>query len=118
MKEIALGPNLFTKIIQALKKKYQRITGLLMFSIIKLQPNIAFTIAIAVHYIKNPSHVHIETIKTILYYMKELINYSIIYAGKKKLIIKDYSDSNQTSDKKSCKSIFSFIFILNGGLVS
>lgn len=46
MKEIILEPNFFTKAIQVEKKRYQKMTGLLMFLIVETQSDIAFAIAV------------------------------------------------------------------------
>lgn len=68
MKETALGieSNLSTKATQAKKERYQGITSLLMFSIVKTRPEIAFSIAVATRFAKNPSHSHFEAVKNIL----------------------------------------------------
>lgn len=94
IKEIILELNLFFKAIQAGKKRYQKITALLIFSMIKTQSNIAFEIGIRTCFAKNLSYKYIEVVKTIIYYIKELINFRIIYAEKEKLFIKRYSNSN------------------------
>lgn len=94
MKEIALGPrpNLPTKAIQAEEEKYQRITGSLMFSIVDIRPDIAFSITVSICFTKNPSHSHFEVVKSILRYLKRSINFGITYSRDKKLIIKGYSN--------------------------
>ena len=82
MKEITLGPNLSTEAIQAEKERYQGMTGSLMFSMVETRPDIAFAIAVAARFAKNPSHAHTEAVKPILRYMKGSINCGITYGGK------------------------------------
>lgn len=120
IKEIALRlePNLSTKATQAEKKRYQGITGLLIFSIVEIRPNIAFSITVTARFAKNLSHSHFEVIKSILRYFKGSINCRITYGREKKLIIERYSDSDWAGNKKSRKSILGFIFLLNGGPIS
>ena len=118
MKEIALGPNLSTEAIQAKKERYQGMTGSLMFSMVKTRPDIAFAIAVATRFAKNPSHAYTEAVKTILRYMKGSINRGITYGDEEKLLIESYSDSDWTGNKESRKSILGFIFMLNRGPVS
>lgn len=118
MKEIALGPNLSTEATQAEKERYQGMTGSLMFSMVETRPDIAFAIAVAARFAKNPSHAHTEAVKTIIRYMKGSINRGITYGGEEKLLIEGYSDSDWAGNKESRKSTSGFIFMLNGGPVS
>lgn len=118
MKEVTLGPNLSTEATQAEKKRYQGMTGSLMFSMVETRPDIAFSVAVAACFAKNPSHAHIEAIKTILRYLKGSIDRGIMYGGEDKLLVEGYSDSDWAGDKESRKSTSGFVFMLNGGPVS
>ena len=53
------------------KERYQGMTGSLMFSMVETRPDIAFTTSVASRFAKNPSHLYIEAVKTILRYMKD-----------------------------------------------
>lgn len=55
---------------------------------------------------------------TILQYLKGLRECGITYDGQDELLVERYSDSDSVRDNKSRKSISSFIYILNKGLVS
>lgn len=46
-------------------------TGSIMFSIMELKPDIAFTTSVISRFVKNPSHIYIKSVKTILKYLKE-----------------------------------------------
>lgn len=89
-----------------------------MFSMVKTWLDIAFTIAVAVCFAKNPSYAYTKAVKTILRYLKGSINWGITYGGKEKLFIEAYSDFVQADDRKSRKSTSGFIFMLNGGPVN
>ncbi len=94
MKEASLEPNL-SEATQAEKKKYQGITGSLIFSMVETRPDIAFSIIVAARFAKNPSHAHIEAVKTILRYLKGFMDRGITYGGEREtLSIKGYSDSD------------------------
>lgn len=118
IKEIILRPNLSTKVTKTKKKRYQEMTSLLIFSMVKIWSNITFIIAVIAWFTKNLSHIYIKVVKTIFCYLKWLINCDIIYSGKKNLFSKDYSRFNWANDRKSQKLTSSFIFIVNRGLVS
>ena len=84
---------------------------------VETRPDIAFATSVASRYAKNPSHLHIEVVKTILKYLKGSKDRGIVY-GEGTLAIEGYSDSDWAGDKESRKSTSSYIFILNGGPVS
>lgn len=100
------------------KKKYQGMTGSLIFSMVETRPDIAYTTSLMSCFIKNPSHQHIKAVKTIFQYFKRSRNRGITYAGDKKLHIVRYSDSDWADDKESQKSTSGFIFMLNKNPVS
>ena len=118
MKEsIQLLPNNEGTATEAERERYQGMTGSLMFSMVKTRPDIAFATSVASRYAKNPSHLHIEAVKTILKYLKGFKDRGIVYGGET-LDIEGYSDSDWAGDKESRKSTSGYIFMLNGGPVS
>ena len=90
MKEVALGSNLSTEATQAQRERYHGMTGSLMFSMVETRPDIAFSVAVAARFAKNPSHAHTEAVKTILRYLNGLINRRITYGGEEDLLVKGY----------------------------
>lgn len=111
-----LLPNNEGTTTEAEREKYQGMTGSLMFSMVETRPDVAFAISVASRYAKNPSHLHIEAVKTILKYLKGSKDQGIVYKGGT-LDIEGYSDSDWAGDKKSKKSTSGYIFMLNGGPV-
>lgn len=69
---------------------------LLIFLIIRIRPNIAFSIIIATFFAKNISFAYIKTIQTIFQYLKRLINLKIIYTIKNLIFLKEYLHFNKT----------------------
>lgn len=68
---------------------------------------------------KNLNHINTKIVKKMLCYLKKSMDYAKIYSNNKKNIsIEDYSNSNWAKDKKSLKSISSFIFILNKSFIN
>ena len=47
------------------KKKYQGMTGSLIFLMVETRPDIAYTMSLISCFAKNPSHQHTKTVKTI-----------------------------------------------------
>lgn len=85
---------------------------------IETRPDIIFATLVAYCFVKNLGHQHKKTIKIILQYLKGSKDWSITYSSQDELLIEGYSDSNWAGNKKSHKSILSFIFTLNGELIS
>lgn len=73
MKELAL---LFFctdgEAITAEKKKYQGITGSIIFLIIETKPDIIFTTSVIAQFMKNPCHQYTKVVKRSLQYLKSL----------------------------------------------
>lgn len=80
--------------------------------------DIAFSTAVVSQFIKNPSHQHIEAVKTISKYLKGSKLQGITYGGKEELKIQAYSDSDWAGDKECRKSTSGYIFMLSGRPVS
>lgn len=110
--------NSKTQAIDSKQEKYQDLTGLLIFLIVKTRPNITFTMLIVSRFAKNLSYFHTKAVKTIFKYLIRNKNRGIGY-GQNILKIKRNLDSDWASNKNSKKSTSSYIFIvLNGGSIS
>lgn len=82
MKEsIQFLPNSEGTVTKAKQEKYQEMTRSLLFSMVETRPDIIFAISIASQYTKNPSHLYIEAVKTILKYFKGFKDQGIVYRG-------------------------------------
>ncbi len=121
MKEAILLPNKGPEASQANRKRYQGMTGSLIFSIVETRPDIAFATSVVSRFAKNLSQQHTKAVKTIMRYLKATKTVGIMYGngeGSGDLIIKGYSDSNWAGDHATRKSTSGFIFMLNDGPVS
>ena len=93
--------------------KYQGMTGSLMLSMIETRPNIAFATSIASHFAKkNPSHLHIEAVKTILKYPPKGQKIEGLFTGKEPLLLKDTLILSGLAIKRAEKSTSVYIFML------
>ncbi len=120
MKEKMLLPNEGPEATYAKREQYQSLARWLMFSMVKIRPNIAFSTSVVSRYVKNSSHQHPEAVKTIMRYFKAIQTLGIIYDGDEggDLIIKGYSGSDWAGDHATRKSTSGFIFMLNREPVS
>ena len=74
-------------------------TRFLIFTIVKTRPDIAFLVAVATYFAKNPCHAQIEAIKNIFCYLKSSIDQDITYRGESKVFIDEYLDPDPVRDK-------------------
>ena len=102
----------------AKKKRYQGMTGCIIFSMVETKPDISFATSVASRFAKNPGYQHIKALKTIFHYLKSSRDQGISYGGQDKLLVERYSESDWAGDKDSRKSTSGFIFMLNRGPVS
>lgn len=82
------------KVSKSEKKRYQGMTGSLIFSIVEIRPDIVFTISVTSCFAKNLGYQHTKAIKTILQYLKGLNKQGITYGGQSKLLVEGYFDSD------------------------
>ena len=86
------------------KEKYQSMTDFIIFLIVKIRPDIAFTTLVAAWFAKNLSHQYIKIVKIILQYLKSSREQGITFGDQNKLLVTGYSDSDWAEDKDSQKS--------------
>ena len=63
------------------KKRYQGMTGSIMFLMVETRPDIAFATSVASRFAKNPGSQHTEVVKTILQYLKGSRERGITYGS-------------------------------------
>lgn len=100
------------------KEIYEKMTKLLMFSIVKTRLDIAFLKSVVSKFIKNLSRQHTVAVKTIFRYFKDSKNRGITYGGQDKLFLEKPSNSDWAGNKESQKSTLGYIFLLNRGPMS
>lgn len=81
MKETCLLPNKGKEVIAAEKKCYQGMTSSIIFSMVKIRPNIAYATSMISHFAKNLSYLYSKAVKTIFYYLKATRDVEIMYGG-------------------------------------
>lgn len=83
------------------KRKYQGMTGSLMFSMVETRSDIVYATSLVSCFAKNPSHQHTKAVKTILQYLKGSRDRRITYGGDEELCVVEYSDFDWAGNKES-----------------
>ena len=79
--------------------------------LIASHPNISFSVAACARYQEKPKVSHLTTIKRIICYINETLDYSLWYPYDSSLVIVGYFDANwvgNVEDRKSTRGVFSF----------
>ena len=83
--------------------------GSLMYLMSCTRPDITYAVSRLSHYTQSPNREHWTTLNRILKYLKETINYGLMYSGLP-TVLEGYSDANWISDSNETKSTSGFIF--------
>ncbi len=106
---------------------FRQMIGSLMYLMIRTRPDIAAAVSIISQFASNPTRLHHQAAKRILWYLKGTINLKLNYSGDKgdnedngekyhlmpKLI--SYTDANWGNDINTRRSTTGYIFYLSGG---
>ncbi|XP_070026623.1 secreted RxLR effector protein 161-like [Nicotiana sylvestris] len=81
------------------------------------RPDVAYALGVTSRYQANPGEEHWKVVKTILRYLRRTKDQFLIY-GDSELKLEGYTDASLSSDRDDSKSIFGYVFTINGGVVS
>ena len=97
--------------------EYARIIRSLMHMMNFTRPDIAYVVRRLSRYTQNPNHEHWVAIVRLMKYLRDTMNYGILYSGFP-AILEGYTNANWISDSDEIKSTSGYIFILGGNVVS
>ena len=98
------------------KKVYQRLTGSFIYGMIGTRPDIAYAVSALSRFCSNPSKQHLAYLFRILRYIKQTINFGIVYGRKRGIY--GYSDSAYAIDKSKGRSSTGYAIMMHGGVVA
>ena len=96
------------------KKIYRSMIESLLY-LTASHPNISFSVATCARYQENPKESHLTTIKRIICYINETLDYVLWYSYDSSLVIVGYFDANwvgNVEDRKSTRGVFSFFLLV------
>lgn len=101
-----------------LRKWYQLVVGSLMYLMLSTRPDIVYTVSQLSRFSANPTEKHKVAVKHVLRYLKQTIDYSLVFdsSNKDKSLI-GYTDANWARDHDR-RSTGSFVFILFGTIIT
>lgn len=97
---------------------YRELIGSLMYLAVGTRPDIAHAVGIASRYLEKPTVVHEKSAKRILKYLKNTINFGILFHSDGTYQLNAYSDADFAGDIDSRRSTTGYVFIFGGGAIS
>ena len=102
---------------EASRTAYQSAVGSLMYAILGTRPNIAYAVSVVSRYGSNPNESHWKAVKRIFRYLRQTVNYQLIYRGDLRPLAR-YTDTNQASDLDTRRSTSGYIFNIGSAAIS
>ena len=96
---------------------YASVVGSIIYAMMCTRPDVSYALSVTNKFQANPGESHWKAVKNILKYLRRTKNLFLIYGGAE-LQVRRFTDASFQSDKDDCKSQSSYIFTLNGGVVS
>ena len=99
------------------KIPFRELVGSLMFAACVSRPDIAYAVNMISKYLSCYTNEHWLAAKRILRYVKETVDYGILYDGSNELPLTGYSDSDFAGDRDDRRSTTGYVYVMAGGPV-
>ena len=100
------------------KIPFRELVGSLMFAACVSRPDIAYAVNMVSKYLSNYTNEHWLAAKRILRYIRDTMDYGILYDGLNTQQLIGYSDSDFAGDVDSRRSTSGYLYVLAGGPVT
>jgi hypothetical protein len=97
---------------------YASAIGSIMYAMLWMHSDVSYALSATSRYQSNCGEAHWTIIKNILKYLRRTKEAFLVFGGEEDLIVKGYNDASFQTDADDSKSQSSFVFYLNGGVVS
>ena len=96
---------------------YTQVIGCLLWPVVILHPDTAFTVGILSQFIQNPGPAHLEGVKRIITYLGNMKNLWLTFGGHGNLILDGYCDADQAGQPHR-HSISRYLFHMATGAIT
>lgn len=103
---------------EASKYPYREAVGSLMYLSVGTRPDISHAVAMASRYLEKPTIAHENAVKRIFKYLKNTLNFGILYVSDEKSQIIGYSDADHAGDIETRRSTSGYAFKYSDGIIS
>ena len=96
---------------------YRQLVGSLIYLTLT-RPDISYAVGVASRYMQQPKKPHLEAVRRMLRYVKDTINYGLLYKKGDEVKIVGYCDADYAGDHDTRRSTTGYVFMLGSGVVS
>ncbi|XP_062074936.1 secreted RxLR effector protein 161-like [Humulus lupulus] len=96
---------------------YRQLVGSLIYLTLT-RPDISYAVGVASWYMQHPKKPHLEVVQQMLRYVKDTINYGLLYKKDDEVKIVGYCDADYAGDHDTCRSSTGYVFMLGSGAIS
>ncbi|XP_042387961.1 uncharacterized mitochondrial protein AtMg00810-like [Zingiber officinale] len=96
---------------------YQQLIGSLVYLTLT-RPDISYAISVISQYMQNPNKPHLEAARRILRYVKNTIDYDLLYKRNEDCKLVGYCDADYAGDYDTRRSTTGYVFKLGSGTIS
>jgi len=89
-----------------------------MYAMISTRPDVSYALSVTSRYQSDPDESHWIAVKNILKYLRRTKDVFLVYGGEEELVVTGYTDASFQTNKDDSKSLFGFVFKVNGGVVT
>jgi len=94
---------------------YREVIDSLMYLMVGTRPGLAYCIGRLAKFVEKPTLVHWECVKRVIRYFIQTKNLGLVYSGSAAKARTVYVDTDWAGDNQDCKSMSSFLAMMNGG---
>ncbi|XP_062100834.1 secreted RxLR effector protein 161-like [Humulus lupulus] len=96
---------------------YRQLVGSLIY-LTWTRPDISYAVDVASRYMQHPKKPHLEAVRRMLRYVKDTINYGLLYKKGDEVKIVGYYDANYAGDHDTRRSTTGYVFKLGSRALS
>ncbi|KAE8732274.1 hypothetical protein F3Y22_tig00002237pilonHSYRG01326 [Hibiscus syriacus] len=96
---------------------YQQLVGSLIYLTLT-RPDISYAVGVMSRYMQNPKKPHLEAVRRILRYVKNTIDYGLLYKKGEDCKLVGYCDDDYAGDHDTRRSTTGYVFKLGSGIIS
>lgn len=96
---------------------YRQLVGSLIYLTLT-RPDISYPVGVMSRYMQNPKKSHLEAVRRILRYVKNTLDYGVLYKKGGDCKLTGYCDADYAGDHDTRRSTTSYVFMLGSGAIS
>lgn len=101
----------------ALRERYQRAVGSLMYCMLGTRPDIAFAVSVVSRYSSNPTQAHLGAVYRIFRYLRTTIDYELVFTDNLEPL-HGFTDADWAGDHETRRSTSGYIFSIGSAPIS